>query len=86
MPQPLLDEQSIVLQPGSMLLLYTDGVTEATDPHGEFFGIEQLDQTVHDQHFSSAQALCDDLVNVLIRYHQDTPQADDITVLGVLSA
>jgi sigma-B regulation protein RsbU (phosphoserine phosphatase) len=36
------EEKSIQLQRGDLLLLYTDGITEARDPSGEFFGSERL--------------------------------------------
>lgn len=81
--QPQLDEQAVVLPPGSTLLLYTDGVTEATDPEGEFFGLEQLDQTFHQIDYVSAQNLCDQLVSVLTGYHSTAPQSDDITLVAV---
>jgi serine phosphatase RsbU (regulator of sigma subunit) len=38
-PAPVGTEQ---LQPGDMLLLYTDGVIEARSPDGEFFGQDRL--------------------------------------------
>jgi hypothetical protein len=38
-PAPIGTEQ---LQPGDMLLLYTDGVIEARSPNGEFFGPDRL--------------------------------------------
>ena len=34
-------ERTVALQPGDALLLYTDGVTEARDAHGEFYPLEE---------------------------------------------
>lgn len=36
------EEKKILLQSGDILLLYTDGITEAEDSHGAFFGEERL--------------------------------------------
>ena len=38
----IFEEKSIQLQRGDMLLLYTDGITEARNASGEFFGSERL--------------------------------------------
>jgi sigma-B regulation protein RsbU (phosphoserine phosphatase) len=37
-------EETITLTPGDLALFYTDGITEARSPGGEFFGVERLDQ------------------------------------------
>jgi len=36
-------EESVQLRPGDLLLFYSDGVTEARSPEGEFFGVSRLD-------------------------------------------
>ncbi len=36
------EEKSLLLKQGDLLLLYTDGITETENPHGEFFGVERL--------------------------------------------
>jgi serine phosphatase RsbU (regulator of sigma subunit) len=80
---PDLDIQEIDLPPGSTLLLYTDGATEAIDAQGAFFGLERLTQVVGLALGESAQHLCDRLIEALRLYRGTAPQADDITLLAV---
>ena len=42
------EEKKEVLGPGDVLVLYTDGLTEAESPEGAFFGIERLRGTIMD--------------------------------------
>ena len=37
-------EEAVVLMPGDLVVLYTDGITEAMSPEGEFFGTSRLDE------------------------------------------
>jgi sigma-B regulation protein RsbU (phosphoserine phosphatase) len=37
-------EETVVLMPGDLAVLYTDGLTEAMSPEGEFFGTARLDE------------------------------------------
>jgi sigma-B regulation protein RsbU (phosphoserine phosphatase) len=80
--EPSLDCRTIVIPPSGTLLLITDGVTEATDRSGAFFGPEGLEMAVRTSLASSAQGLCDDLVAKLADYHGEAPQDDDITLVA----
>ena len=42
MPGATYDEQHQDLQPGEMLIIYSDGLTEALNEAGEFYGDERL--------------------------------------------
>lgn len=43
------EERSIKLEPGDRVLLFTDGVTEARNCHGELFGVERLKNLIRGQ-------------------------------------
>ncbi len=65
------------LDPGSRLLIVTDGVTEAADESGEFFGEERL---------AAGASKCtglNDLFLELQTFCQSHPQDDDLTILEV---
>jgi len=66
----------------SRLLLYTDGLLEASDSHGQFFGEEQVRQTLLDARALTAEDCATLLVD---RVHQWTGnrQEDDLTLIVV---
>lgn len=83
MPDPVYLEQSIDLLPGSTLLIYTDGLTEAMDSRGGFFGSKLLHAILSIGGNEPAQALCDRLIDTVQAYHGSAPQDDDLTIAAV---
>lgn len=80
---PVLDEQKLTLAPQSTLLLYTDGVTDATSAQNEFFGLERLHDAVRGKRTCPAPAICDQLFEEITEFCCGMPQHDDITLLAV---
>jgi serine phosphatase RsbU (regulator of sigma subunit) len=79
------DQRTAQLSPGSTLVVYSDGIPEAQDPRGDFFGQERLLKLLQAHRGSSAEALQD---VVLATVHQFTGQTspaphDDITLVIV---
>lgn len=68
------------LEPGNVLFLYTDGVTEAQNPKGELFGDAALLETIAGlQPDAAAETYQAAVVNSVQQYMDGAPQADDIT-------
>jgi serine phosphatase RsbU (regulator of sigma subunit) len=78
-----LEEADAHLSPGDCLLLYTDGITHAESPTGEFFGAERLRETVCDPGVLSAQALCDLIFERVTTFQAGAAQFDDMALLLV---
>lgn len=70
--------------PNDMLFLYTDGVTEALNPALELFSEERLLRALN--RIPSDASPAEVLIHVkaaVDEFSQNTPQADDITMLGL---
>lgn len=78
---PIGQEQ---LQPGDRLLLYTDGVVEARDNAGAFFGIDRLVEFVT-RHATAGRSAAETLrrLNEAILGHQDGQLRDDATTVMI---
>jgi len=71
------------LYPGDVLVIYSDGVSEAVNPGGEEFGPTRLYETVARNLDSSAAGIRDRIEAALTKFCQGTPAADDITLVIV---
>jgi PAS domain S-box-containing protein len=75
-----LDDSSLRLMPGEALVLYTDGVTEARSPDGDFFGEERLRDLLRSCSGLDAASLAGRIKNVVLDFQEGDPR-DDLAVL-----
>jgi phosphoserine phosphatase RsbU/P len=73
--------QHTTLEPGDKIIIYTDGVSEAQNEQGEFFGRQRLRQVVAEHRTESCQVLHDRVREALAAFIEGAPQADDITLV-----
>jgi len=83
MPNADFREGRTFLHPGDVLVVYSDGVTEAVNPGGEEFGPTRLYEVVARNIDSSAAGIRDRIEAALTKFCQGTPAADDITLVIV---
>lgn len=71
------------MQMGDVLVIYSDGVTEASSPSGEEFGVTRLYEVVSRNIDASAAGVRDRIESALTKFSQGTQAADDITLVIV---
>jgi sigma-B regulation protein RsbU (phosphoserine phosphatase) len=74
-------QDTVELAPDDVLALYTDGVTDAEDGQGRFFGQEGLIQAVESSRDRSAAEICDAVLQAVHDFVGDSPQSDDIALM-----
>ncbi|MDR3719390.1 MAG: SpoIIE family protein phosphatase [Bryobacteraceae bacterium] len=71
------------LEPGDMLLLYSDGVTEAKNLHKDLYGEERLEATLRSCSHLSASGLLAEIQNRVMDFCGDEKLGDDFTCLAL---
>lgn len=74
-------EQSVVLMPGDLLLLYTDGISEAMTHEDEEWGDERMIASVHKCRHKTAEEVMNDVFADVDAFTAGAPQHDDMTVM-----
>lgn len=75
------EERQMTLDPGDILLLYTDGITEARNEAGEMYGEDRLCQLVRENAHLSAQELLDHVYETAREWGRNVVQYDDVTAV-----
>jgi sigma-B regulation protein RsbU (phosphoserine phosphatase) len=76
-----LAEETCDLAPGDVVLMYTDGITEAVDGVGEQFGLARLQEVLGNAISLGAAAILDRVRTAVLAFAGDQPQFDDMTTI-----
>ena len=76
-------ENTLQLEPGDELYLYTDGVTEATNSSQELFGEERLQAALNEEPDLPVHKLLPKIKGCIDAFVGEAEQFDDITMLGL---
>ncbi|MBO7642129.1 MAG: SpoIIE family protein phosphatase [Alphaproteobacteria bacterium] len=74
-------DNKYVLSPGEIIMMYTDGVTEAANNSGEEFDFSRLIDVLKQHSITTPKLLVNDLIVAVKSFVSGAPQSDDITTL-----
>lgn len=74
-------EETIFVESGDILVLYTDGVTESFNNKDEMFGEERVRQLIRNYAQESAEQIKNQIITQVLDFVPDTERQDDITVM-----
>jgi len=77
------DEETMALQPGDIVVAFSDGVTEALNPAGDEFTDDRLLASVRAHQSKSPEALVEGLLADVRAFCGDATQSDDLTIVLV---
>lgn len=91
LPHQTFDEAVVTLEPNDLLLLYTDGITEAAAPNGSpaggsSFGIDRLDQLLVEGSADSPSKCIAKIRAAVAAFTHDAPPSDDQTLIAIRCA
>jgi sigma-B regulation protein RsbU (phosphoserine phosphatase) len=81
LPSAEYERAEVTLAPGDVIVLYTDGLTEAANPEGDEFGLERLEEVVRKHCGKPLAALAVAIEGAIEAFAEGTPFGDDRTLV-----
>ena len=81
LPKPKYDEQLIELKKDELLMVYSDGVTEARNEEGEFFGEQRLLNLMSKCQDLTAQNVGEHILTEVKQFIGDARPHDDLSLI-----
>ncbi|ASP35454.1 SpoIIE family protein phosphatase [Labrenzia sp. VG12] len=78
---PFVATMDLAFGPDDVLVLHTDGITEAENNKGEMYGLDRLSQSAHDNREKSAKGIAEAVINDVKFHIGDYKVFDDITLV-----
>jgi len=82
-PTEVYPDYQISLEHGDILVFYSDGILEASNPDEEMYGEERFQDALRRYAEGAAQQIRDAILDELNRFRGETPQDDDIALVIV---
>ncbi len=80
---PFINQGRVIVEPGSFLMAYTDGLTDLQNDEGEFFELPRVQQFIQENHQLEIAAFHEKLHETIDEFRGGTSYVDDITVLSM---
>ncbi len=81
--QDHFNEVLVPFAPGDLFFFYSDGLTEARGPKGQFFGEERLERFIRNNGHLEPQGLCDAALREVAEFSRSESFSDDFTCLAI---
>lgn len=75
------EEDSVEMKPGDVLVISSDGISEAMNSNLDQFGEERLQTIIHDNRTAAPAEIIEKIVIAVRAHAGDQPQSDDMTLI-----
>ena len=80
----IYNEYQYTLEPGAVILLYTDGITDAENVHAQFYGMPRLIECIKRTSPTVPTGLINNILADINQHIDKARQSDDLTILSIL--
>jgi phosphoserine phosphatase RsbU/P len=74
-------QETVQLEPGDKVFLFTDGISELNNTRGEMYGEERIEQVLLEGILNQDRYLTDTIITALSDFTEGAPLADDISMV-----